>query len=134
MLFYSQPTFYIEHKTVNIVHVNLVGDDQYVPSVVPLHSGRSLEDLVSKVEVEVKHAVSVVIRTGAEQTHASVSGVGDDHLGVVFVGGRHSAGALELIRTAATATEPAFIKKIIGLPSTFVTHIERALSLVVNQF
>lgn len=86
--------------------MHLIGNHQRVASVVPFDARRSLEDLMTEVEVEIEQSVSISVRRGAEQANATVTGVGDDQFGVMFVGCRQSAWIVELVRTCSTASEP----------------------------
>jgi len=70
---------------------NLISDDKHATIWVVLDASRHLQHLVAKEEVEIKRAVSVVVRLDAEQRHSTVASVGDDEGGVGLIGGRETS-------------------------------------------
>ena len=76
---------------------DLVGDDQQTTVRVVLNAHRRLHHLVAEEEVEIEDAVTVVVGLDAEQTDATVAGVGDHQRGVWLTGGRQPTRVLELV-------------------------------------
>jgi len=70
---------------------NLISNDKQTTIWVVLDASRHLEQLVAKEEVEIKRAVSVVVRLDAEQGDSTVASVRDDESGVGLIGGRDTS-------------------------------------------